>query len=39
MRRALGFTLESGQPFGITCQRVGQDFDRDVAMQFGVRAR
>ena len=32
----LRFAREPGQPIGIARERVGQDLDRDVAIQLGV---
>ena len=36
-RQCLGFTLEAGQPLGIVRNGVGEDFDRDLPTQVGIR--
>ena len=35
-RQHVRFALEAGQTFGIARERVGQDLERDVALQLGV---
>src|SRR5262245_34086936 len=32
-----GLALKAGQAFGVMCESLGQDLDRDVAAQVGVR--
>ena len=32
----LGFALKAGEPFGIVGEKVGEDFDRHVAVELGV---
>ncbi len=32
----LGFARESSQPIGIGCERLREDFERDVAIQLGI---
>ena len=35
-RERLRFALEAGEPLGVAGERVGQDLDRDVAIQLRV---
>ena len=35
-REGLGFTLEAGEPISVVRERLGQDLDRDVAIQLRV---
>ena len=35
-RERLGFAREPGEPIGIVRERVGQDFERDVAIELRV---
>ena len=35
-REGLGFTLEAREPIGVVRERLGQDLDRDVAIQLRV---
>ena len=35
-REQLGFALEPGEPFGVTRDIIGQNFDRDVSTELGV---
>ena len=35
-RERLGFTLEAREPISVVRERLGQDFDRDVAIQLRV---
>ena len=33
---SLGFPLEPREPIGVVCERLGQNLDRNVAIQFGI---
>ena len=35
-RESLGFTLEAREPISVVRERLGQDLDRDVAIQLRV---
>ena len=35
-RQHLRFTLEAGQPLGVVDEGVGEDLQRDIAVEFGV---
>ena len=36
-REGLGFAYEPREPFGVAHEEIGQDLDRDVALELRVR--